>query len=162
MLLAAAGCDGPAEELDLSHTYSSLPEVREASSAAVLFTTTSDGQRTEGERDLPFTVTTAVVVATDGRDDLDPGEKIDIRQMEGRFTNIAPALDLDESYVAYLKPWTSSVPDNIDGEGQLVIVGGQSVWRVQGSTGRRTTPDSQLPDRVTVASVDGLLSVTAS
>jgi hypothetical protein len=158
VVLATAGCDAGAEELDLSNTYTSLSELEEASTGAVWFTTTGE-RRIEGERDLPFAVTTAVVVATDARSDLRPGEEIEIRQMQGHFTNIAPVLDTEESYVAYLKPWTTFETGNTEAEGQLVIVGGQSVWRIEGDRGRRTTPDSTLPARVTVASHGGVLTV---
>ncbi|PFG41798.1 hypothetical protein ATJ88_0441 [Isoptericola jiangsuensis] len=158
--LVAAGCDGPAEELDLGVAYSSLTELEDASTTAVLFTTTED-RRVEGDPDLPFTVTSAVVAATDARGDLEPGQGIEIRQMQGRFSNIAPTLDPDQSYVAYLKPWTSFDPDDTEGDGQLVVVGGQSVWRVKGDTGSLTTPDSLLPDRVAVTTDGGVLAVTS-
>jgi hypothetical protein len=93
---------------------------------------------------LVYRVTTARVLASDDGP-LRVGDVVEIRQTEGSYTNIAPVLQTGWSYLVYLEPWHGPGDTPTD---EHHVVGGVAVWWVDGSSGRRTTPDSPLPARV--------------
>lgn len=138
------------EELDLIRDYSSVDDLAvEATDVAVVEPTGRTW--TEHISTAPFAVTEVRVVTSDGgplvADDL-----VALRQDSGHYVNAAPTPEEGERYLVFLHPSGAGT----DGR-QYSVVGAQAVWRLDGSTGRLTTPKSSLPRRVSVEGEDGRL-----
>ncbi|QDW62342.1 hypothetical protein [Oerskovia sp. KBS0722] len=138
------------EELDLIRDYSSIDELAvEATDVAVVEPTGRTW--TEHIGTAPFAVTEVRVVTSDGGP-LVADDVVAVRQDAGHYVNAAPVPEEGERYLVFLHP------SGVEADGrQYGIVSAQAVWRLDGSSGRLTTPRSSLPRRVSVEGVEGRL-----